>query len=66
MPSKAKYTVFASQRYFPEKTFSTKKSIRSWIMEGLRGTEGAERDHYVSMLLQLDEVKTRIDYDKVM
>lgn len=44
------------------KTFNSRKAARAWIMEGLFGTDGAEQEHYVHMLLQLEEGKRTIDY----
>ena len=43
-------------------SFNKKADCRNWIMDGLYGTEGAERDHYVDMLFQLDNGAKTIDY----
>lgn len=40
-----------------------RKAVYDWIISGLRGTQGAERDHYVSCLLQLEDGKTELYYD---
>ena len=37
--------------------------VYNWIIDGLRGTQGAERDHYVSLLLQLEGGKKMLDYN---
>lgn len=44
------------------KEFSGRKAAREWIMEGLFGCDGAERDHYVSMLGQLEAGRSNLDY----
>lgn len=44
-------------------TFRNKKDCRAWLMEGLCGTDGAEQEHYVSMLMQLDEGKKVLEYN---
>jgi len=44
-------------------SFKSKKDCRAWLMEGLYGTDGAERDHYVSMLSQLDMGKKVLEYN---
>ena len=41
----------------------TREQMYAWIIDGLRGTQGAERDHYVSCLLQLEDGKTQLFYD---
>lgn len=45
------------------KRFSTKDEITSWLLEGLAGTDGAEREHYVNMLLDLKQGKTTLHYN---
>lgn len=47
----------------PFKTFNKKADCKEWIMCGLYGTEGAEQEHYVDMLQQLDLGKTTLDYN---
>ena len=43
--------------------FNSRKSAREWIMSGLFSCEGAERDHYVDMLSQLEESENKVlDY----
>jgi hypothetical protein len=44
-------------------TFRNKKDCRAWLMKGLYETDGAERDHYVSMLSQLDMGKKVLEYN---
>ena len=44
-------------------SFRSKRDCRSWLMDGLYGTDGAERDHYVSMLSQLDMGKMVLEYN---
>ena len=46
------------------RSFSSKKSARAWIMQGMFETEGAERDHFVSMLEQLECGETTLFYDE--
>lgn len=46
------------------RTFSSKKDARTWIMEGLRSCEGAEREHYVDMLMQLEGGATTLYYNE--
>jgi len=43
-------------------SFGNKRECREWLMEGMYGCEGAERDHYVSMLQQLDHGKRTLEY----
>lgn len=40
----------------------SEKKCREWIMSGLFGTEGAERDHYVNLIAQLALGRTELDY----
>ena len=37
------------------RTFPTKRKCYAWLLDGMRCCEGAERDHYVNMLLQLEK-----------
>lgn len=46
------------------RSFNSKKSARAWIMQGMFETDGAERDHYVSMLEQLECGETTLFYDE--
>lgn len=39
-----------------------KKNCKEWILDGLYKTEGAEQEHYVNMLRQLDMGKKTIGY----
>ena len=41
----------------------TREQMYAWIIDGLRGTQGSERDHYVSCLLQLEDGNTKLFYD---
>lgn len=45
------------------KTFHSKEQAKEWIVDGLTGTEGAERDHYVNMLLELDSGSKILHYN---
>lgn len=47
----------------PFKIFNKKNELKSWLLGGLYGTEGAEQEHYVDMLSQLDLGKTTLDYN---
>lgn len=49
-------------RLGPDEVFPSRDAARRWIMEGLYGTEGAESDHYGSMLVQLASGRTTLDY----
>lgn len=55
--------VYFSKTGADERAFKNKKEAKSWIMDGLMGCEGAERDHYVSLLQQLEMGLDRLDYD---
>lgn len=44
------------------KVFPDKKSAYDWIISGMRGCEGAERDHYVDLLIQLEDGNTTLYY----
>lgn len=57
-----KYVVFDNNLAKILKSFKTKKEIYDWIMIGLYVCEGAERDHYVSMLNQLNRGKKTLCY----
>lgn len=56
-------TVYFSKTGADERVFRNKTEAKSWIMAGLMGCEGAERDHYVSLLQQLEMGLDRLDYD---
>lgn len=45
------------------KEFKTKRECRAWLMEGMFACEGAERDHYVNMLYELEHGKTILHYN---
>ena len=40
----------------------SENKCKEWIMNGLFGTEGAERDHYINLLSQLASGRTKLDY----
>lgn len=42
--------------------FSSKTNAKIWILNGMLNTDGAEQDHYVSLLRQLEEGRTTLDY----
>lgn len=44
-------------------TFATGVSCREWIMRGLNACEGAEREHYASLLSQLESGEHELSYD---
>ena len=58
-------TVGFSRIRIPDKKFSSRTKAREWIMSGIFGCDGAERDHYVSLLIQLDAGLTLLDYDSI-
>jgi hypothetical protein len=45
------------------KEFSSKKACRKWLMEGIAGCDGAERDHFVNMLLELEDGEKTLHYN---
>lgn len=57
------YKIIDSRSATFEKTFATKSSCKAWLMEGMMACDGAERDHYVGMLCQMDEGKNILDYN---
>ena len=59
---KMKYVIFDNELARILRSFKTKKDCRGWLMEGLYACQGAERDHYVSMLQQLDCGKKTLCY----
>lgn len=42
---------------------TTRDALYAWILRGLRNTQGAERDHYISCLLQVADGETELYYD---
>lgn len=42
--------------------FDRKSDCRNWLMEGMFGTDGAEREHYCDMLGQLESGRTTLLY----
>lgn len=62
--SRAKYRIhFHYNNPMPPREFSSRAGVMEWIMDGMRSTEGAERDHYVDLLLQLDRGKRELNYN---
>ncbi len=55
-----KYIVLDGSRTLRE--FKTKRNCRSWLMDGIFSCEGAERDHYVNMLAELECGKKTLHY----
>lgn len=53
---------YAPHGSFVIRIFPTKRKCYEWLLDGMRGCEGAERDHYVNMLLQLEEGRTKLIY----
>ena len=45
------------------KEFSSKKACRKWLMEGIAGCDGADRDHFVNMLLELEDGEKTLHYN---
>lgn len=46
-----------------KKTFRSVEKCREWLMDGNTGCEGAERDHYVGMLVELNGGATVLHYN---
>ena len=46
------------------RSFSSKKAAKAWIMRGMCSCEGAEQEHYVLMLGQLESGETTLYYNK--
>lgn len=46
------------------RSFNTKRAARIWIIHGILSCEGAEQEHYASMLRQLDDGKTTVYYNE--
>jgi len=42
-----------------------KKACQKWICDGMLHTEGAERDHYCDLLIQLESGKKELDYRRI-
>jgi len=57
-----KYCIIDTDRFNIIKSFKTKKECRAWLMEGMFSCEGAERDHYVNMLSELECGKKSLKY----
>jgi hypothetical protein len=64
-PKPTRYEIWDGRlnRNTPLYQCATREEAYKWILRGLRGTEGAERDHYVSLLLQLEDGKWKLYYD---
>lgn len=45
------------------KRFKTRKALEKWVKQGYRETDGAEQEHYIHMLAQLDEGLDILDYN---
>ena len=45
------------------KCFTSKDAIFGWLMDGICGCEGAEREHYNEMMVQLRDGATTLYYD---
>lgn len=45
------------------RSFSSKKAAKAWIMRGMCSCEGAEQEHYVLMLGQLESGETTLYYN---
>ena len=58
-----KYTVI--DRCVPTfiKKFNTKKETEDWLLKGMFGTEGSEKEHWVGMFHQFKEGKKTLDYN---
>ena len=46
-----------------KKSFRTRDAARSWLMEGLAATDGAEQDHYADMLVELEGGASTLHYN---
>jgi len=46
-----------------KKRFKSRRTCRAWLMEGLAGTEGAEQEHFSSMLVELECGATVLHYN---
>lgn len=62
--SRVKYRIhFHYNHPMPPREFSSRAGVMEWIMDGMRSTEGAERDHYVDLLLQLERGRKELNYN---
>ena len=59
--SNTKYTITFG-KMDKDMVFKSRAAAKRWIVEGLFGTEGAESEHYASLLGQLAEGRTVLDY----
>jgi len=57
-----RYVIFDNYRAEIIRSFSNKKDCRDWVMSGMFSCEGAEREHYVNMLGQLENGKKTLSY----
>lgn len=57
-----RYAIVMERNFTVIRTFATKSECRDFIMRGLSITEGSEREHYVSMLAQLDNGRRSLVY----
>jgi hypothetical protein len=46
------------------RSFSSKKAAKAWIMRGMCSCKGAEQEHYVMMLGQLEAGDTTLYYNE--
>lgn len=60
---KAKYKIIDRYNRDWSKEFSSKKECLEWVLEGMRSCDGAERDHYVDMLMELQTGATTLHYN---
>ena len=54
---------YGMKYYNKIKWFENRHDLVHWLHCGIAGTEGAEQDHYYSMLDQLEDGKTVVDYN---
>lgn len=54
---------YGMKHYNDIRWFESKRDLVHWLHCGIAGTDGAEQDHYYSMLDQLEDGKTVVDYN---
>ena len=57
-----RYSIITERDFHIIKTFAKKDECQSFIMRGLENTYGNEREHYVSLLLQLNHGRRSLVY----
>lgn len=57
-----RYTIYDNWNNQVLHTFNRKKDCKDWLLHGMFVCEGAERDHYVYMLIQFEEGKKTLCY----